>query len=387
MAASKMLREIVGDVTECPICTEVIVDSKVLPCIHTFCLKCLEQFWQNKKPGDQVPCPLCRTHFNIPEGGLSHLPRNYFVEKLLDAQKLSNTDQSIPTTCDICSSLKMEGDGVEQPAAQYCVDCKDNMCEQCARIHLIMKSSKLHRVVKLGELSKIETSKNFTLKLCNQHEDEKIKIYCLDCKTAVCPTCFIIKHNGHKCSDINEVAGDLKEQIKNDMEKTEILFFKVKEQSGNLEKILKDFVHDTKDTEVQIFRRGDEIKELVDQHVQSLLQDLNEEKRRKLKEFENVREELSIQIISLESFMKYSQEVLDKATPSDIACFAPDLRTRADNLTRMRIVPIGKQVKVSFIPSDLHIFIGEDHGRSIVGEISFSENICSKYKNIGNLGN
>ena len=56
MAASKLLYEIVGDVTECPICTEVIVDSKVLPCIHTFCLKCLEQFWKDKKPGDQVPC-------------------------------------------------------------------------------------------------------------------------------------------------------------------------------------------------------------------------------------------------------------------------------------------------------------------------------------------
>ena len=105
MAASKLLHDVVGDVTECPICSEVIVDSKVLPCIHTFCLKCLEQFWKEKKPGDQVPCPLCRTPFNIPEGGLSNLPKNCFVEKLLDAQKLSNTNQSVPT-CDICSNAE-----------------------------------------------------------------------------------------------------------------------------------------------------------------------------------------------------------------------------------------------------------------------------------------
>ena len=44
----KMLHEIVGDVTECPICAEVIVDSKVLPCIHTFCLKCLKGFLERQ---------------------------------------------------------------------------------------------------------------------------------------------------------------------------------------------------------------------------------------------------------------------------------------------------------------------------------------------------
>ena len=48
MASSKLLNEFVGDVTECPICTEVIKDSKVLPCIHTFYLKCLEQYWKDK---------------------------------------------------------------------------------------------------------------------------------------------------------------------------------------------------------------------------------------------------------------------------------------------------------------------------------------------------
>ena len=191
MAASKMLLEIVGDVTECPICAEVIVDSKVLPCIHTFCLKCLKEFWKDKKPGDQVPCPLCRTPFNIPEGGLSDLPKNCFVEKLLDVQKLSNTDQSLPT-CDICSTVKKEVDGVLPPAVKHCVDCENNMCEQCASIHFAMKCSKEHRVVKLEELSTLDTSMFYVLKHCNQHKDEKMKIYCLDCEVAVCPACFII---------------------------------------------------------------------------------------------------------------------------------------------------------------------------------------------------
>ena len=371
MAASKMLLDFVGDVTECPICTEVIVDSKVLPCIHTFCLKCLKEFWKDKKPGDQVPCPLCRTPFNIPERGLSDLPKNCFVEKLLDVQKISNTDQSLPT-CDICSTVKKEVEGVLPPAVKHCVDCESNMCEQCASIHLAMKSLKEHRVVNLGELSTLDTSMYYALKHCNQHKDQKIQMYCLDCEVAVCMACFIIKHNGHKCSDIGEVTQGLKDQIKKDIEKSNEMFLKVNEQSGNLEKVLRDFEHDTRDIQTQIVRRGDEIKQLVDKHVQSLLQGLNEEKTRKIKEFENVREELQVQKLSLESFMKYSQKVLDKAIPSDIACFATELRTRAENLTKMKIVPVGKQVRVSLVPSDLNMF---SDARNIVGTTSFSGKI------------
>ena len=258
---------------------------------------------------------------------------------------------------------------------KYCVDCKNNICEQCAMLHSVIESLKEHHVVKLGELSTLDTLMNYALKHCNQHKDEKIKIYCLDCETAVCQTCFIIRHNGHKCSDINEVTQGLKDQIRKNLEKTNEMFLKVNEQSGNFEKVLKEFEHDAKETEAQIVRRGDEIKELVDKHVQSLLQELNEEKARISKEFENVREELQVQKISLESFMKYSQKVLDKAIPSDIASLAPELRTRADNLSKMRIVPVGKQVKVSFVPSDLNMFTDGRNARNIVGKTSFSETI------------
>ena len=86
MACSKRLQDTVGDVTECPICTETMVDPRVLPCVHTFCFKCLDQFWKDKQPGVKVACPLCRTDFAIPVEGAFVLPKNFFVEKLVEAQ-------------------------------------------------------------------------------------------------------------------------------------------------------------------------------------------------------------------------------------------------------------------------------------------------------------
>ena len=139
-----------------------------------------------------MPCPLCRAMFIIPKGGLSDLPKNYSVEKLLDLRKLS-----VPK-CAICSQQKN--------VLKYCVDCKINLCDQCAKIHTTNRSEE-HKVVKLEKHPPYpprEPSGNSVVRHCDQHKDETIKMYCLKCKTAVCPHCFIIKHNGHKCSDIFE---------------------------------------------------------------------------------------------------------------------------------------------------------------------------------------
>ena len=76
------------DMTECSICTEVFTDPRVLPCIHTFCLKCLLNYGEDGQPGDRMPCPLCRKEFTVPDNGLSGIQKNFFMEKLFHVRTL-----------------------------------------------------------------------------------------------------------------------------------------------------------------------------------------------------------------------------------------------------------------------------------------------------------
>ena len=85
----------------------VVNQPKLLPCVHTFCQKCLEQHTGGRRPGDKERCPLCRQEFVIPSGGIARLPGNFFIDKLVDIHKktqcqIRNVDIIM---CDICWNI------------------------------------------------------------------------------------------------------------------------------------------------------------------------------------------------------------------------------------------------------------------------------------------
>jgi len=94
MARQLLAAKELDDMTECSICTEVFTDPRGLPCYHTFCLKCLLNYGEDKQPGDSMACQMCRKMFTIPSGGLSGLQKNFCMEKLLRVRKLSAEEEA-----------------------------------------------------------------------------------------------------------------------------------------------------------------------------------------------------------------------------------------------------------------------------------------------------
>jgi len=91
MATAKQL----VDIMECPICTEVYTDPRILPCGHMYCLKCIERWINDKQPGDKLACPLCRKEFTPPSNGVSDLPKNFFAVSVLQMKELSSVESKI----------------------------------------------------------------------------------------------------------------------------------------------------------------------------------------------------------------------------------------------------------------------------------------------------
>ena len=108
-------------VKECPICQDEISDPRVLPCIHSFCLHCLEDYCRSKDklPGDNVPCPECRYEFQIPKDGVAGL-----------TVRTHDKEPAPSAMCDVCLYKRHS-----IPATVYCVDCHQKLCKRCSQPH------------------------------------------------------------------------------------------------------------------------------------------------------------------------------------------------------------------------------------------------------------
>jgi len=77
---------------DCPVCATAYKDPRVLPCGHTFCLRCMRLCFKEIPYGDKLPCPLCRKMSIEYRFELTDLPNNFlaadFVQMTL-AGKLS----------------------------------------------------------------------------------------------------------------------------------------------------------------------------------------------------------------------------------------------------------------------------------------------------------
>src|SRR5688572_24524551 len=107
--AGDKVEEQLREITECPICLSALTDPRMLPCIHTFCLECLKRTSEaaQMKPGDKMPCPLCRKEFIIPEDGVNGVQKNFFMENLLQI-KTPLQLESVTITCNMCN-VRNEG--------------------------------------------------------------------------------------------------------------------------------------------------------------------------------------------------------------------------------------------------------------------------------------
>ena len=78
--------EEVADVAECSVCTERFNDTdripKSLPCLHTFCIVCLDGYCKAKLE-NTISCPTCRNKCPVPREGVGKLPTNFMLLKLL----------------------------------------------------------------------------------------------------------------------------------------------------------------------------------------------------------------------------------------------------------------------------------------------------------------
>uniref|UniRef100_A0A665W8L6 Tripartite motif-containing protein 2 n=1 Tax=Echeneis naucrates TaxID=173247 RepID=A0A665W8L6_ECHNA len=132
---SPVVRQIDKQFLICSICLDRYENPKVLPCLHTFCERCL----QNYIPAHSLTlsCPVCRQTSILPEKGVAALQNNFFITNLMDVLQREPGSCSQEATAlnnitavaagQLLSCPNHAGNVMEF----YCPPCETAMCQEC----------------------------------------------------------------------------------------------------------------------------------------------------------------------------------------------------------------------------------------------------------------
>ena len=188
----------------CKLCSNIFTDPRLLPCMHSFCFKCIKDKTKS--------CPTCKKPFEIPEHGLKDLPRDlrkqYEVEVIEYAVKIEGSSE---VACDRCMDSS-------DKATVFCGQCCKFLCSKCKEDHLRHREKYKHKLVSFGSKQEDFTSLFDSIPHkatnCEIHNDEVLKFFCETCNKLVCRDCLILQHNGHKYDRVEPLAEKGKKKLK-----------------------------------------------------------------------------------------------------------------------------------------------------------------------------
>ncbi|CAF96112.1 unnamed protein product, partial [Tetraodon nigroviridis] len=197
----------------CPICKLSFNnrEPKLLPCLHSFCKRCLPASFRNAdsiskvdidKAFGTVRCPVC-----MQECREVDILDNFFVKD--SAEVPSSTVEKTSQLCMSCD------DNTE--ATGYCVECVEFLCVTCIDAHQRVKFTRDHTIRQKEEMSPeavaISTQKPV---FCDTHKQEPLKLFCETCDPLDLPkTVKLVKPKDHNYQFLEDAYKNHRHYLEN----------------------------------------------------------------------------------------------------------------------------------------------------------------------------
>ena len=296
----------------CKICYEVYKKPKLLPCLHSFCVACLNRLAETRAVNGKIQCPLCKRDFDVPESGtFENFPSSFYTNSLLDVLTIKECGAT-RVTCGNCDKKSEQ--------SSYCFDCSKVWCGECLNGHNIIRENKKHRVTALTDFQAQDYED--VLKrpaICKKEHHEKVlKYYCNSCEEVACQVCLNVGHGGHEIKPLKAVTGDEKAKILAEVERAK----------SQIEQLTKDIAIAEVDWG-QAQENVEAVKRDVNSYAEEMIRVIREEQRRLITEAENIKrveqdrltanqEKVRKLVQKIESEVKQAENLLRRGASAEI---------------------------------------------------------------------
>ena len=343
------------DMLECSICTEEMTVARVLPCGHSFCHNCLEQCLEHLAHGGDFPCPTCRAIYKVTKAGVQAIPKNVFVNKLIDAahdQECYVADDRLLASTSAADKVNVAYCSIEEctnTAVNYCTNCDEYMCTECDGIHSANKITKKHQTVDCDQV------KQKRLPPCPTHLHMYLDLYCEACQIAICSTCVPLEHRSHKCVNIQSKMEGFQSQLDTVLSDTDRCL-----------RVVRQAIKTTDLQSRKMQADVDVLKQQTSASYQAIIQHVKTEELKHLAEIEKGYQQIANKAAetmdkyqtaqaTLESIMMYGERLKENGTVYDYITNVKGLINRCDRSVKESGRPSESKLEVNVKWGDCHI--------------------------------
>ena len=332
----------------CGLCKKPPVDTspKLLPCLHSFCLKCLEERFaeqqQDKVPttaasvsSNSIPrlkCPNCGQEFLVPPKGVQGFLDNQFV--LENIGKLQRKQEDVRRFCTSCED--------NSPASSFCLNCSDWLCDACVSAHQRVRVTKDHKIQ--SEAEYLENSESADAKpiFCSTHPQEALKLFCANCEKLTCRDCQLLEHKDHKYQFIKEAAVSYKDYLRGQLNRLYEQAQPLTESIREVEKAAKGLQEREESIASEIKKSSEMLVKAVKQRENVLLTELKALVHFKHKLLSKQNKDLRLMQKILQHNYGFTRHVLKNGSDMGLLYSKRQLSSRIQNLLSLKynVLPV-----------------------------------------------
>ena len=297
----------------CSVCMCKYTDPKQLPCLHSFCLHCLNGIQRTSGRRDKIACPECRQEFNVPDNGnLAALPTNFRINSLLDVLAIQECNTT-GVKCGNCDERTRQ--------SHYCFQCYAFWCEECIGLHNRIRANNDHYSLALEEFRE-QDFENILKRpsFCGipGHGKKEMEFFCKICEVAICNACALLDHEGHAKMPLEMAANERKVRLKSAIDSQKK---RAEAKKSQIEK-LNEYCNEVQERAACVKRNAQEYADSIHAAIEAKkLEIFDDVERRAQLSLEHIglqKDKLVEQVKQYESEIERTETIIKRSTSAEI---------------------------------------------------------------------